>query len=210
MTGFRFARWQKSISKLTFAASFSLACFVSLSGMQLAYGADWEDLLSDAQSKLSQGQLQEAEATFKEAEKACEEVKLGPTDGDGFKKMSKGVADCLIGLATIRDRQGESAESDRLYELAIRTVEKAYTANSLDYIKYLPPLADLYDKHGKADKAELVLQKIIEVRLRLKDEPAPIAQAYDHYASFLRSKSQPDKAREYENRSAELKYRMQN
>lgn len=175
-----------------------------------AFAADWEDQLSDAQSKLRQGKLDEAETAFKEAEKSCEEVKLGPTDGDGFKRMSKGVADCLIGLSTIRDRQGDSAESDRLYELAIRTVEKAYTSNSLDYARYLPPLAELYDKHGKADKAELVLQKIIDLKVSHKDDSSSLAQAYDHYARFLRAKSQPDKATEYENKSADLKYKVQN
>ncbi|MBX9572837.1 MAG: tetratricopeptide repeat protein [Candidatus Obscuribacterales bacterium] len=175
-----------------------------------AFADDWEEQLSDAQGKLKQGHLEEAESAFKQAEKSCEEVKLGPTDGDGFKRISKGVADCLIGLATIRDRQGDTSESDRLYELAIRTVEKAYTSNSLDYAKYLPPLADLYDKHGKADKAELVLKKVIDTRLALKDDNANVAQAYDHYARYLRAKSQPDKATEYENKSAELKYKLQN
>lgn len=187
-----------------------LACLFALNTFAPALAGDWEVTLSDAQEELRKGRLDSAEEKFKQAEKECEEVKLGPTDGDGFKKMSKGVADCLIGLATIRDKQNESSESDRLYELAIRTVEKAYTSNSIDYAKYLPPLADLYDKHGKADKAELVLQKIIEVRTKLKDEPAQVASAYDHYARFLRSKSQPDKAVEYENRSADLKYKLQN
>jgi tetratricopeptide (TPR) repeat protein len=171
--------------------------------------ADWEDTLSEAQSQLKQGRLQEAESTFKEAEKACEEVKLGPTDGDGFKKMSKGVANCLIGISTIRDKQGDAQESDRLYELAVRTVEKAYTSDSLDYAKYLPALADLYDKHGRGDKAELVLQKIIDLRLKLNDDSSSVAQAYDHYARFLRSKSQPDRAIELENKSADLKYKLQ-
>lgn len=171
--------------------------------------ADWEDTLSEAQSQLKQGRLEEAESSFKEAEKACEEVKLGPTDGDGFKKMSKGVANCLIGLSTIRDKQGDGPESDRLYELAVRTVEKAYTSESLDYAKYLPGLADLYDKHGRADKAELVLKKILDVRLKLNDDSSSIAQAYDHYARFLRSKSQPDRAVELENKSADLKYKLQ-
>lgn len=172
---------------------------------------DWEEMLSSAQDDLRSGNLSQAEGKFKEAERLCEAVKLGPTDDQGFKRMSKGVADCLIGIATIRDQQGDSVESDRLYELAIRTVEKPYTANHLEYAKYLPKLADLYDKHGKADKAELVHQKIIDIRTKLapKDDPS-VVQAYDNYAKFLRSKSRNDEAVVVENKSSEMKYRNQN
>ena len=173
---------------------------------------NWQNLLSEARSELSAGRLDKAEEQFKAAEKACEDVKLGPTDGDGFKKMSKGVADCLIGLAAVNERRGDAGEADRLYELAVRTVEKAYTSDSMDYAKYLPPLADLYDKHGKPDKAELVHKKIIDVRTRMapnKDDPS-IVQGYDHYARYLRSKDRPDEATIIENKSNEIKYKNQN
>ncbi|MBY0357223.1 MAG: tetratricopeptide repeat protein [Candidatus Obscuribacterales bacterium] len=127
------------------------------------------------------------------------------------------VIDCLCGLALVKDKQGDFDESDRLYELAMRNLE-SHTHNQDNYLyaDYLPGLADLYLNHGKIDQAQLIHQKLLDIRINkepsldsAQNKENEIMKAETAYANFLRKINRPDLATEHENKAASIHYRLQ-
>ena len=126
----------------------------------LIVASGWQDLDSGARALMKEGRLAEAESQWKEA------IALAETD----KEIDPGVVDCLIGLSGLYDKRGNAAESERLFELAMRTVEGVKGSDSAAYADRLPALAALYRKHGKSWHSELLFQRPQLLRLELLEE----------------------------------------
>jgi tetratricopeptide (TPR) repeat protein len=172
---------------------------------------DWQTVLSQAQSDLAAGNLDSAESGFRQAESLLEAAK---TSGkDELQRNGLCLVDCLVGISKVKERRGESADSEQVYEMGLNTLQKLVEGGwkSHKYADYLPAIADLYDKHGKTDQADLAWQKIIEIRTTVAptDDSARLIAAYSGYAKFLRAHNRPEEAVPYENKVAQIKYSQQ-
>ncbi|MCC7530674.1 MAG: tetratricopeptide repeat protein, partial [Candidatus Melainabacteria bacterium] len=144
----------------------------------LIVASGWQDLDAGARALMTEGRLAEAESQWKEA------IALAETG----KEIDPGVVDCLIGLAGLYDKRGNAAEAERLFELAMRTVEGVKGADSAAYADRLPALAALYRKHGKSWHCDLLFQRLIKIRERVSGKNSPeAARALEMYSQFLSS-----------------------
>lgn len=144
--------------------------------LALTITAGWQESDANARACMKEERLAEAEAQWKEG------ISRAETD----KQMDPGLVDCLIGLAGLYDKRGDVAESERLYELAMRTVEGVKGGDSADYADRLPGLAALYRRHAKSWHADLLFQRLIKIRENTKGKTsAEVATACDLYGRFL-------------------------
>lgn len=151
----------------------------------LIVASGWQDLDSGARALMKEGRLAEAESQWKEA------IALAETD----KEIDPGVVDCLIGLSGLYDKRGNAAESERLFELAMRTVEGVKGSDSAAYADRLPALAALYRKHGKSWHSELLFQRLIKIRESVSGKNSPeAASALEMYSQFLSSEGRQAEA----------------
>jgi len=142
----------------------------------LIVGAGWQQADANARVLMKEGRLAEAEAKWKEA------IAQAETD----KQMDPGLVDCLIGLAGLYDRRGDNSESERLYELAMRTVEGVKGGDSADYANRLPDLAAMYRRHGKSWHSDLLFQRLIKIRENTRGKnSSETAAACEMYGRFL-------------------------
>ena len=142
----------------------------------LIVASGWQDLDAGARSLMKEGRLSEAESQWKEA------IARAETD----KELDPGVVDCLIGLSGLYDKRGDVAESERLYEVAMRTVEGVKGGDSAAYADRLPALAALYRKHGKSWHSDLLLLRLIKIRENVSGKNSPeAASALEMYSRFL-------------------------
>lgn len=145
----------------------------------------WQDLDANARAAMREGRLADAEAQWKEAIAAAESE----------KEINPGVVDCLIGLAWLYDKRGDNAESERLYELAMRTVEGVKGADSAAYADRLPDLATLYRRHGKSWHSDLLYQRLIKIReSRSGKNSEEVAAALEIYSRFLQAEGRQAEA----------------
>ncbi len=145
----------------------------------------WRDLDAGARAAMKEGRDSEAESQWKEA------IARAETD----KEIDPGVVDCLIGLAGLYDKRGDAAESERLYELAMRTVEGIKGADSAAYAERLPALAALYRKHGKSWHSDLLFQRLIKIRENVSGKnSSQAATALEMYSRFLASEGRQAEA----------------
>ncbi len=153
--------------------------------LALTASAGWQDLDAIARVSMREGRLAEAEAKWKEA--------IARAESD--KEINPGVVDCLIGLAWLYDRRGDTAESERLYELAMRTVEGVKGGDSAAYADRLPDLATLYRRHGKSWHSDLLYQRLIKIRENTGGKNSPeVATALELYSRFLESEGRQAEA----------------
>lgn len=158
--------------------------------------AGWRDVDSDARVAMKNGRIDEAEAKWKEA------VALAETE----KELDPGVVDCLIGLAGAFDKRGDSAESERLYELAMRTVEGVKGGDSSAYADRLPELALLYRRHGKSWHSDIIFQRLIKIRENTSGKnSAQAAKALELYGSFLSSEGREAESQKIRERAHTIK-----
>lgn len=154
-----------------------LICLIVASG--------WQEMHAGARAAMQEGRLAEAEQQWKEA------IARAETD----KEIDPGVVDCLIGLAGLYDKRGDVAESERLYELAMRTVEGVKGGDSAEYADRLPDLASLYCRHGKSWHSDLLYQRLIKIREKTKGKNSPeAASALEMYSRFLASEGRQAEA----------------
>lgn len=153
-----------------------------------------------------------ASANYAEAESLWTE-----TLSQAEKTDELSVVDCLCHLAKVKDKQEQYAESDRLYELAMRNLER-HTKNQDNYLyaDYLPDLADLYCRHGKTDKAELIYKKLLDIRNNKspasesnQNKESEIVKAEERYARFLHDNNRSNEATQHENTAAGIRYKFQ-
>jgi tetratricopeptide (TPR) repeat protein len=151
----------------------------------LIVASGWQDLDAGARALVKEGRLAEAESQWKEA------IARAETD----KEIDPGVVDCLIGLAGLYDKRGNAAESERLFELAMRTVEGVKGGDSAAYADRLPALAALYRKHGKSWHSDLLFQRLIKIRENVSGKNSPeAASALEMYSQFLASEGRQAEA----------------
>lgn len=178
---------------------------------------DWQTVLSQAQSDLRDSKLEEAEAGFKRAETLLEAVKISPlldeaTRTAELKKLGFSLVDCLVGISKVRDRRGEYADSEAVYEMGLETLKK-FCVNgwkNQDYADYLTGIAELYDRHGQTEKADGAFKQLLEIRTTVapKDD-RKIISAYESYSKYLRAHSRSDEAVHLENKVSQMKYNLQ-
>ncbi len=134
----------------------------------------------EARDALRNGQLEQANTMFRTS------IAEAETAG----ALNPGVVNCLCGLSLLHDKEGKSAEAERLYELAMRTVEGLSGRNSIEFARLLPDLAWLYVAHGKPDKAEPILRQAVEIHKRSDGEVSlAYARSLEHYAEFLKTQN---------------------
>lgn len=186
---------------------------LSLVSVLPALTDDWQSVLSQAQSDLSKGRLDEAESGFHKAENLLEAAKVSSIDEAGKKSELKvlgfSLVDCLVGIAKVKDRKGEFAAAESTYEMGLATLVK-FCENgwkNQDYADYLPGIAEMYDRHGKVDEADKSFKQLIEIRTTIapKDEHRTI-KAYESYSKFLRAHSRDNEAVPFENKISQMKY----
>ncbi|HIA51347.1 MAG TPA: tetratricopeptide repeat protein [Candidatus Melainabacteria bacterium] len=151
----------------------------------LIVSGGWQDLDAGARAAMREGRLAEAESQWKEA--------IARAESD--KEINPGVVDCLIGLAWLYDKRGDTAESERLYELAMRTVEGVKGGDSAAYADRLPDLAALYRRHGKSWHSDLLFQRLIKIRENTSGKNSTeVATALEMYSRFLQSEGRQAEA----------------
>jgi tetratricopeptide (TPR) repeat protein len=148
-------------------------------GSSLAFGqsADWSNLETSAQSAMEQGDLDKAETNYKSALNIA----------DKSSNIEPGVVNSLCGLSLVNHKRGNYAESERLYELAMRDMEGLVGRTSTRFADWLPDLAWLYNEHGKPEKAEVLFKNALQIRrTNLGDNDPTVATLMGQYAKFLR------------------------
>ncbi|MBC7998484.1 MAG: tetratricopeptide repeat protein [Leptolyngbya sp.] len=162
--------------------------------------AGWRDADLSARADLKAGRLTEAENTWREA------VARAETD----KELDPGVVDCLIGLAQVNDKRGNFDESERLYELAMRTVEGTSGGDSAAFADRLPNLALLYRRHSKSQMSEVLLIRLVKIREKTAGrESKLVAQALETYAQFLTNESRGTEAVKLRERAHAIEQTLQ-
>lgn len=172
-----------------------------------AHSDDWQTVMAQADADLKEGKLDSAEDNYRSAEKLLESAKA--SGKDELKQFGFSLVDCLVGISKVKDRKGETAESESVYEMALETLKK-FCENgwkNQQYADYLPGIANLYDRHGKSDLADGAWKRMIEIRTGYppKDD-SKIANAYELYARWLRAHSRGDEATILENKVSAMKY----
>lgn len=120
--------------------------------------------------------------------------------------LQPGVVSCLCGLSLLNHEKGSYAESERLYELAMRTVEGLSGRTSVSFARMLPDLAWLYNEHGKPDKAEDILKQALSIHRESDGEfSIPHAQSLEHYAAFLEKNQRRSEAAIHRNRAQQIR-----
>lgn len=162
---------------------------------------DWLGTIREAQSALTAGELELAGRLFRQA------LTVSESKGQG----EPGVVNCLCGLAQIEDRKGNFQESERLHELAMRTLEQITgDQDNHRYANYLTDLAELYARHGKLDKAELALRKQLDIRAKKPPlDEQRLIDAHEALARLLRMANRADEARIHESQALQLKFRRE-
>lgn len=187
----------------------------ALAYQQSAFGEDWKTLMSQAQTDLESGNLENAETEFENAKQTIGSSKTADFDSgeNSFKQNGIHLAECLVGISKVKDRKGDYAESDQIYEMALNSLQKVSNGGckSHTYADFLPGIAELYDKHGKPDQSELAWQQVIEIRTSVPpmNDPKMLLAAYEGYSKFLRAHGRPTEAEVYENKVCKMKYSQQ-
>ncbi len=94
----------------------------------LIFASGWQEMDAGARSAMKRGVTARLNRNGKKRSHAPRLI----------KKSIRVVVDCLIGLAGLYDKRGDVAESERLYELAMRTVEGIKGGDSAAYADRLP------------------------------------------------------------------------
>jgi tetratricopeptide (TPR) repeat protein len=153
---------------------------------------NWSSLEATARSELSRGDLDSAESDFKAA--------LNSAEQSGA--VEPGLVNCLCGLSLVYHKRGNVAESERLYELAMRNLESLVGPTSPRFADYMPDLAWLYNEHGKPDKAEFLFKHALSIRKRsYGDNDQGAVPLMLQYAKFLRANGRTAEASQLETRA---------
>jgi len=137
----------------------------------------WQDYDDAAKQAFSRGDLTEAESDWREALRLAEIAAA----------IEPGMVSSLTGLASVNEQRGNQAESERLYELAMRNIEAGLGRESAQFAVYMPNLGYVYQKHGKTQKAEAIFTEFLATTEKLYGKTAPeMAKALDAYSEYLK------------------------
>ncbi|HEY9733000.1 MAG TPA: tetratricopeptide repeat protein [Drouetiella sp.] len=160
---------------------------------------DWEQTSSDAQEAYDRGELDDAQSKWEEALKQAE----------SSKAVEPGMVTCLCKLALVNDRKHNSFEAERLYELAMRTMEGLAGPNSTRFADWMPDLAWMYQGHGRPDKAEVLFKRALKIKeTTYGGDDERVARALDDYARFLRKENRSTEASSLEQRARTIRSKI--
>ncbi len=149
--------------------------------------SEWCLLDQSARRALLEDNLPQAETLFRQAiQKAESKAQYEP-----------GVINSFCGLAFLNHKKGNAAESERLYEFAMRYLEGVSGGrDSALFSDYMADIAWLYNEHGKPDKSEVLLKHAIAIREhRYGHYSRELEASLKDYAEFLRRNSRDTEAR---------------
>jgi tetratricopeptide (TPR) repeat protein len=149
--------------------------------------SDWFIFDQKARRALLDDDLANSESLFKQ----------GIQQAEAKAMYEPGVINSFCGLAFLYHKKGNIAESERVYEFAMRYLEGVSGGrDSARFADYLPDLAWLYNAHGKPDKAEVLLKSAIAIRERRFGEYSKeLEKSLEDYAYFLRKNGRDTEAR---------------
>jgi tetratricopeptide (TPR) repeat protein len=156
---------------------------------------EWRSFAIAAQKAFQANDLTTAQKDWQSA------LNLAEKEGE----IEPGVVNCLVSLALVADKRGDTYESERLYELGMRQMEALVGPQDIRMTKYMPGLAWLYDRHGKTEKAEVLFQRV----LRLKEqkygkESMELVGSMRDYALFLQKAGRQSEAQTWEQRAKRI------
>jgi len=180
-----------------FRTKLCLVTVAIICGAQVAFAdGDWEQLNTEAQSAFNSGDLEGAESKWTEALKQAE----------ASKAVEPGMVTCLCKLALVNDKRKNSFEAERLYELAMRTMEGLAGPNSTRFADWMPDLAWMYQGHGRPDKSEVLFKRALKIKESAYGaDDERVAQALDDYARFLRKENRGTEASALEQRAKTIR-----
>jgi Tfp pilus assembly protein PilF len=191
------------LRSIVIAAAIALSLFLSSSAVlaqQSDSASDWQALATKAKQSFAAGDLAESEQDWRDALVLAEQT----------SNIEPGLVNCLIGLSGVYEKRGNSAEAERLYELAMRNMEGLVGPTSPRFADYMPDLAFLYDAHGKPDKAELLFKKALLLKQKAYGaDDARVAEVIELYAKFLRKNDRLVEANELEVRARTIRAKSQ-
>ncbi len=125
------------------------------------------------------------------------DFKLAIQKAETRSMYEPGVINSFCGLSFLYHKKNNIAESERVYEYAMRYLEGVSGGrDSARFADYLPDLAWLYNAHGKPDKAEVLLKSALAIRERRFGEYSQeLEQSLNDYAVFLRKNGRETEAR---------------
>lgn len=137
-------------------------------------------MYEEADAALTRGDLTTAKERCEEA------LKLA----DRAREVEPGMVTCFTKLALVNERLGNASEAERLYELAMRTLEGQAGRESLRFADFMPDLGYLYQAHRKPAKAEVLFKKAVAIKEKvLGQNDSRVADAWDDYAHFLQKEN---------------------
>lgn len=138
-------------------------------------GTPWQLADKRGRELVESGNLSGAGAAFSEA------LALAEKAGE----ISPGIINSLLGLTLVAEKEGKSAEAERLYELAMRYGESRFGPDSPSFAALMPELAWLYHLHGKDDKGEVLFKRAIKIFQVTYGEDRMEAGLLREYKRFL-------------------------
>jgi len=180
-----------------FKTKLCLLLFAIICGAQVALAdGDWEQLNTEAQSAFDSGDLEGAESKWSEALKQAE----------ASKAVEPGMVTCLCKLALVNDKRKNSFEAERLYELAMRTMEGLAGPKSTRFADWMPDLAWMYEGHGRPDKSEVLFKRALKIKeAAYGADDERVALVLDDYARFLRKENRGTEASVLEQRAKTIR-----
>ncbi|MDZ4838271.1 MAG: tetratricopeptide repeat protein [Candidatus Melainabacteria bacterium] len=123
--------------------------------------------------------------------------KLAIQKAEAKAMYEPGVINSFCGLAFLYHKKSNSAESERVYEYAMRYLEGISGGrDTARFADYLPDLAWLYNAHGKPDSAEVLLKNAVAIRERRFGEYSrELVQSLNDYGLFLKKNGRDTEAR---------------
>jgi tetratricopeptide (TPR) repeat protein len=178
--------WSKLTRTITiFVSIYLISCsaalavdvkFGEIESTQAAGASAWWAKDNEARTAMKAGSLDEAKRSFEEAVSIAEKN----------ANMDPGLVNSMAGLALLEHKRGNSFESERLYELAMRFEEGFAGASSEKFAAFLPDLAWLYHWHGKTAQAEILYRRAIAtIESHSQEDDPKLCHFLKHYKAFL-------------------------
>ncbi len=152
--------------------------FVSLSPAAApAQGTSWDLYMGAAAKEYSQGRLEDAEMSLKDALREAE----------AFGAEDPRLAVTLNNLGLLYEVQKKYAEAEPLLQRALAIREKSLGPEHLDVAKSLSNLGAIYRAQGRYPEAEPLLRRALTIGEKvLGPEHPDLAISLENYAGLLR------------------------
>lgn len=160
---------------------------------------EWLEMDNKARKLARAGDLSEAETLFNDA--------LNRAQAKNHNEP--GVLNSLLGLSLVKEKLGNGAESERLYELGMRTAESLWGPSDVRFAALMPDLAWLYHWHRKDDKAEVLFARVLKTyEANYGPDSAPVAAFLKDYQQYLEETSRIVEAQKVGHRLEHIKGKL--